>query len=215
MTNALTATQFPSSTTDAAGLDDAVVEFGEVRPRLLGIAYRILGNWADAEDIVQDAWVRWQTCDRSVVRNPTALLVTTTTRLALNAAQSARARRETCAGDSLPEPVDAGDSPAVEVERSEALHQGIGLVLQRLAPTERDAYVLREAFDYPYPRIATLLRTSEANARKLASRAGKHMSIAQARPAVVAEQRRLVNAFSVAARQGDLRDLEDLFAAAA
>src|SRR5687768_14937517 len=79
---------------DGAELDAATAEFGRLRPRLLGIAYRMLGRWAEAEDIVQDAWLRWQTCDRSQVANPTAFLVTTTTRLAINTVKSARVRRE-------------------------------------------------------------------------------------------------------------------------
>jgi RNA polymerase sigma-70 factor, ECF subfamily len=214
MTNALAAIPFRSSTSDDPSLGDALAEFGRVRPRLFGIAYRILGSWTEAEDIVQDAWLRWQSSDRRVVRNPTAFLVTTTTRLAINAANSARARRETYVGDWLPEPDDAGDSPAIEAERSAALQHGIRLMLQRLAPSERAAYVLRQAFDYPYPRIASLLRTSEANARQLVSRAGKRIAVAQCRPpGGAAEQRRLVHAFCVAAQEGDLSVLEDLFAA--
>jgi RNA polymerase sigma-70 factor (ECF subfamily) len=213
MTNAPATIRFRSAPTDDTGLDDAIAEFGCARPRLLGIAYRILGNWGDAEDVVQDAWLRWQTCDRSVVLNPTAFLVTATTRLAINASKSARARRETYVGDWLPEPVDASDSPAIEAERSEALQHGIRLVLQRLAPTERAAYVLRQAFDYPYPRIATLLRTSEANARQLVSRASKRISVAQRQVPDAADQQRLVQAFGVAAQRGDLSVLEHLLAA--
>ena len=175
----IVAARVTDSRSDDARLDDALAEFGHLRPRLLGIAYRILGSWAEAEDVVQDAWLRWQTCDRSVVRNSTVFLVTTTTRLAINAATSARARRETCVGNWLPEGIDTSDRPAIEAERREALHDGIRLVLQRLAPTERAAYVLRQAFDYPYSRIATLLRISEANARQLVSRASKHLALAQ------------------------------------
>ena len=215
MTNALAANRFRSSTSDGPSLGDALAEFGRLRPRLFGIAYRILGSWTEAEDVVQDAWLRWQTCDRRVVVSPTAFLVTTTTRLAINATNSARARRETYVGDCLPEPANAGDLPAIEAERSEALQHAIRLVLQRLAPIERAAYVLRQAFDYPYPRIATLLRTSEANARQLVSRASKHIAVAQCRPPGTAEQQRLVHAFGVAAQDGDLGLLEDLFAASA
>jgi RNA polymerase sigma-70 factor (ECF subfamily) len=212
---ALPAIRPRSSTSDDPCLGDALAEFGNVRPRLLGIAYRILGSWSEAEDVVQDAWLRWQTHDRSVVLNPTAFLVTTTTRLAINATKSARARRETYVGEWLSEPVAANHSPAIEAERNDALQHGIRLVLQRLAPTERAAYVLRRAFDYPYPEIATLLRISEANARQLVSRAGEHIVIAQRRPPSAAEHQRLVHAFSVAARRGDLSALEDLFAASA
>jgi RNA polymerase sigma-70 factor (ECF subfamily) len=212
MTNALTLPRFRSSTSDDRSLDDALAAFGHVRPRLHGIAHRILGNWAEAEDIVQDAWLRWQTCDRTVVVNPTAFLVTTTTRLALNAATSARARREMSVGEGLPEPVETGPSPATEVERNEDLEHGMRLVVERLAPIERAAYVLRQAFDYPYPRIAAVLRTSEVNARQLVSRAGKHLATVQGRQPGNAEHQVLVDAFGVAARQGDLRPLEILFA---
>jgi RNA polymerase sigma-70 factor (ECF subfamily) len=215
MTNALAEIRIDNSTSDDPSLGDALTEFGRVRPRLFGIAYRILGSWTEAEDVVQDAWLRWQSSDRRVVLNPTAFLVTTTTRLAINAANSARARRETYVGDFLPEPVNVGNLPAIEAERIEALQHGIRLVFQRLAPTERAAYVLRQAFDYPYPRIAALLRISEANARQLVSRASKHIAVARCRPPVAAEQQRLVHAFCVAAQEGDLGLLEDLFAASA
>ena len=105
-------------------LDGDAAAFGEVRSRLMGIAYRILGSWSEAEDIVQDAWLRWQLYDRTTVVNPTAFLVTTTTRLAINAAQSARARRESCVGQWLPEPVATGDDPALVAEHERRL--GVG-----------------------------------------------------------------------------------------
>lgn len=156
-------------------VDDAIAPFARVRSRLLGIAYRVLGNWSEAEDIVQDAWVRWQTCDRSRVLNPTAFLVTATTRLAINTVQSARVRRESPVDRWSPELVDTGDDPTLRAERREELAGGIRL-LQRLTPTERTAYVLRHAFDYPYPDIAEVLHTSDVNARQLVSRASKHLA---------------------------------------
>jgi RNA polymerase sigma-70 factor (ECF subfamily) len=209
MPTAFAATRARRSTSGDPELDDALAEFGRLRVRLLGIAHRIVGSWAEAEDVIQDAWLRWQACDRSVVLNPTAFLVTTTTRLAINVSTSARARRETPVGDWPCEPVDDRDLPAVEAERREALQLGIRLVLQRLAPPERAAYVLRQAFDYPYQRIADLLQTSENNARQLVSRAGRHLAVAQRPQRSTAEQRRLVHAFRVAAREGDLSVLED------
>ena len=102
-------------------LEDAAEAFAQVRPRLFGIAYRMLGSVAEAEDLVQDVWVRWQTADRSAVANPAAYLATATTRLAINATQSARARRETYVGPWLPEPVDTGADPYLGAERGEAL----------------------------------------------------------------------------------------------
>jgi len=208
MPTAPAATRSPCSSSDDAELGGALAEFRRLRPRLLGVAHRIVGSWAEAEDVVQDVWLRWQTCDRSAVLNPTAFLVTTTTRLAINVATSARARRERSVGVWPSEPVDASDLPAVEAERREALQLGVRVVLQRLAPTERAAYVLRQAFDYPYPRIAALLQTTEDNARQLVSRAGRHVTVAQRHRLSTAEQQRLVHAFRVAAQQGDLSVLE-------
>src|SRR5690606_12705889 len=127
--------------------------FGACRPRLTSIAFRVLGDAGEAEDIVQETWIRWQTCDRSTVRNAPAFLATTTTRLALNAAQSARARRETHMGPWVPEPVDIAADPVAAMERAEAVELAVRLILETLTPTERAAYVLREAFDYPYERI--------------------------------------------------------------
>ena len=165
-----------STATADSTLDDAIAEFARLRPRLIGIASRILGGSAEAEDVVQDAWLRWQLYDRTMVRNPTAFLVTTTTRLAINAAQSARARYETFVETGAPEPADTSDDPTSRVERSEALEVGIRLLVQRLSPSERAAFVLRQAFDYPYPHIAEVLQTTEANARQLVSRAGKRVT---------------------------------------
>lgn len=160
----------------STSLAAAASEFGRLRPRLLGIAYRILGTWTEAEDIVQDAWLRWQTCDRGVVESPTAYLVTTTSRLAINAAQSARVRRESYVHRWVHEPVDTSPDPAVRAERRDDLEHGLRALRQRLSPTERAAYVMRRAFDLPYPAIAEALRVSEANARQLVSRGGKHLS---------------------------------------
>jgi RNA polymerase sigma factor (sigma-70 family) len=195
-------------TTGDSRLDGDVAAFGEVRSRLMGIAYRIVGSWSEAEDVVQDAWLRWQCYDRTTVMNPTAFLVTTTTRLAINAAQCARARRESYVGQWLPEPVAAGDDPASGVEHSDVLGLGILLLLECLAPTERAAYVLHEAFDYPYCQIAQILQTTDVNARQLVSRARKHIARSRRRPANCDRHRRLLQAFVSAARHGDLDDLE-------
>jgi len=183
-----------------------------VRPRLFGIAYRMLGNGAAAEDIVQDVWVRWQTTDRSVVRDAAAFLVTTATRLAINVMQSARSRRETCAGSWLPEPVDTRADPALEAERDEGLKAGIVLLLMKLSATERAAYILREAFDYSYRDIANLLRLEEGNARQVVTRARQHVANGRRMPASSTQQRRLLGAFIAAAQNGDVAALEDLLA---
>ena len=156
--------------------EDGLPAFMRVRPRLFGIAYRMLGSAAEAEDIVQDVWVRWQTADRSLVRDAPAFLATATTRLAINVMQSARWRRETCAGPWLPEPVDASADPGCGAERDEALEWGVRVLLKKLSPTERAAYILREAFEYKYREIANLLRLEEANARQVVTRARQHVA---------------------------------------
>src|SRR3954463_10054653 len=134
--------------------DDGLSVFAGVRPRLFGIAYRMLGSAAEAEDIVQDVWLRWQAADHSVVLDPPAFLATTATRLAINLAQSARSRREMYVGPWLPEPVDTSTDPQLGAERGQALEFAVLLLLEKLSPTERAAYILREAFDYPYRQIA-------------------------------------------------------------
>lgn len=169
------------------GPDLATSVFAGLRPRLLGIAYRMLGAADEAEDVVQEAWIRWQTADRDAVHDPPAFLATTTTRLAINAATSARARRETCLGPRLPEPVDTTTDPLLGAERGEALELAVLLLLEKLPPLERAAYVLREAFDYTYAHIADLLHVSEANARQLATRARKHLAAERRTPAGVAD----------------------------
>jgi RNA polymerase sigma-70 factor (ECF subfamily) len=197
---------------NSSAADDALSVFVDVRPRLFGIAYRMLGSAVEAEDIVQDAWMRWQTTDRSVVQNAPAFLVTTTTRLAINVAQSARSRRETYVGPWLPEPVDTTSDPTLGAERSEALEFAILLLLEKLTPTERAAYVLREAFDYPYEEIAAILQVTEGNSRQLVTRARKHISEGRVKPVSRLERTRLLNAFIAAAQKGDLETLEGLFA---
>jgi RNA polymerase sigma-70 factor (ECF subfamily) len=194
-------------------LEETAAEFDRQRPRLFGIAYRMLGSATEAEDVVQDVWLRWQGYDRSVVREPAAFLTTTTTRVALNVASSARARRETYVGPWLPEPVDTSADPQLGAERAEALELAVLLLLERLTPVERAAYVLRTAFDYPYAGIAEILDVSEVNARQLVSRAGKHLAAERGTSVDRDEQRRLLDAFVSAARAGDLAALEELFAA--
>jgi DNA-directed RNA polymerase specialized sigma24 family protein len=116
-------------------LDQAVAAFLAVRDRLFCIAYRILNDCTEAEDIVQDAWLRWQVCDRKAVVDPMAYLATTTRRLCLNSLQSARARRETCLGPWLAERVDPGADPLLGVERGEELEHATRRLLERLSPT--------------------------------------------------------------------------------
>ncbi|MEV0621858.1 RNA polymerase sigma-70 factor [Nonomuraea sp. NPDC050404] len=186
--------------------------FDEVRPRLFGIAYRMLGSASEAEDLVQDVWLRWQSYDRDTVDNPAPFLATVTTRLAINEVKSARVRRETYVGPWLPEPVDTSADPYLGAERGEALEFAVLLLLERLAPTERAAYVLREAFDYPYGQIAEIIGHNEASVRQLVSRARKRVLDGRRTPVPAADQRRLLAAFVAAARSGDLAALEELLA---
>jgi DNA-directed RNA polymerase specialized sigma24 family protein len=172
----------------------------------------MLGSAAEAEDVVQDVWLRWQTTDRSVVRDAAAFLATTATRLAINVMQSARARRETCVGPGQPEPVDTRSDPRLAAERGQALACGVRMLLEKLTPTERAAYILREAFDYAYRDIANVLRLAEANARQVVTRARQHIASAHTTAASSTEHERLLEAFIAAAQDGDVAILEDLFA---
>jgi RNA polymerase sigma-70 factor (ECF subfamily) len=187
--------------------------FEAVRPRLFGIAYRTLESAADADDVVQDTWIRWQGTDRNRVRDAAAFLATTTKRLALNVAQSARVRRETSVDARGAEPVDAQADPALGAERREALELALRTLMEKLSASERAAYVLREAFDYPYRQIAGVLATSEANARQLVTRARLRLASEPRRQVGAAEQQRFVEAFVDAAQTGDLTTLEQLLAA--
>jgi len=194
-------------------LEAATAVFHQVRPRLFGIAYRMLGSVAEAEDILQEVWMKWQAYDRASVGNPPAFLATIATRLSMNLAQSAHSRRETYIGPWLPEPVDTSADPALGAERGEALEFAVLLLLEKLTPAERAAYILREAFDYPYPLIADIVQVSEPAVRQLVSRARKHLAAERRKPATAPEQRRLLDAFLTAAQSGDLASLEKLFAA--
>jgi RNA polymerase sigma factor (sigma-70 family) len=198
-----------------ADTDDGLIAFLGVRPRLFGIAYRMLRSAAEAEDVVQDVWIRWQTVDRSLVRDAAAFLATTTTRLAINVIQSARSRRETNVGPWLPEPVDSRADPGLEAERGEALESGLLILLGKLSPTERAAYILREAFDYPYRDIANVLRLGEANARQVVTRARQHVANDRRMPANSTDQSDLLNAFISAVQDGDVAALEDVLTSVA
>ena len=191
----------------------ALEQYSEVRPRLFGIAYRMLGSAADAEDLLQDVWLRWQNYDHAEVTNPGAFLAKITTRLAINASQTARARHETYVGPWLPEPVDTSADPQLGAERDAGLEIGVLVLLEKLTPAERAAYILREAFDYPYPQIADVIQVSVESARQLVSRARKHLTAERRTPVSAEEQRQLLTAFVAAAKDGDMAKLEELLAA--
>ena len=192
--------------------DDGLAAFMSVRGRLFGIAYRMLKSAAEAEDVVQDVWLRWQAADRSLVRDAVAFLATTTTRLAINVVQSARSRRETHVESGQPEPVDGGADPRLAMERGQALASGAQLLLEKLTATERAAFILREAFDHPYREIANLLGLAEANARQIVARARQHLANGRKMPASATARRRLLDAFIAAAHDGDVAGLAALLA---
>jgi RNA polymerase sigma-70 factor (ECF subfamily) len=196
----------------AGSMDEALSVFLDARPRLFGIASRILGSAADADDVVQSVWLKWQMTDRSVVHEPAAFLTTAAVRLAINVAQSAHTRRESYIGPWLPEPVDTHIDPYLGAERDDALELAVLVLLERLSPNERAAYVLREAFDYEYKQIAEILRLTEPNVRQLITRARKHITSQRRAPASATEQRRLLSAFISAAQDGNAVALEGLFA---
>lgn len=185
-------------------------DFQSVRPRLFGIAYRMLGRVADAEDVVQDVWIRWQSADRGQVRDRVAFLATITTRVTLNFLASARVRREIPVGRWLPGQVPISEDPALGVDRSAELEQGVLLLLQRLSPTERAVFVLREAFGYPFRDIAAALQVSEANARQIRQRSAEHLTGPRHKAVHRKACDRLLSAVADAGRSGALPHLERL-----
>ncbi|QNE17136.1 sigma-70 family RNA polymerase sigma factor [Kribbella qitaiheensis] len=193
--------------------------FQQHRGRMFGIAYRMLGSVTEADDVLQEAWLRWQTVDHAGVKEPAAFLAKTVTNLCLTHLTTARARRETYVGEWLPEPVLTGPnlpelSPLDLAEQRESVSFALLKVLEHLTPAERAAYVLREAFAYGHREVGDLIGTTEANARQLHSRARKHVATTQhARPVDVGQWRALVERFLAAAQFGDVDRLADLLAA--
>jgi RNA polymerase sigma-70 factor, ECF subfamily len=193
------------------------------RRRLLGLAYRMLGSMADAEDAVQEAYVRWHGADRDNVADPRAFLMTTTTRLCLDMLTSARARREEYVGPWLPEPVldTAALAPDRRTELAEDLSVALLLTLDRLSPLERAAFLLHDVFDFPFSEVAPALERSESACRQLAVRARAHVRAVRPRGATAAPARsgeidvkhaQLLSAFMAATQAGDLDALTKLLA---
>lgn len=189
--------------------------FDACRPRLLGIAYGLLGELTEAEDVVQDAWLRWDRADKDAVRNAEPFLVTVTTRLALDRLRSARARREVYVGPWLPEPlVTDPETPETKAIEAERLSLALLGALERLNPVERAVLVLRDAFDLEYAEIADVLEKTPANVRQIASRAREHAGDPSRRRRVGEEERqRLTVAFLGAAAAGDMDALREMLAA--
>ncbi|MEU5523813.1 RNA polymerase sigma-70 factor [Streptomyces sp. NPDC047860] len=183
-----------------------VERFMASRPRLEAIAYRLLGSAAEAEDAVQETFLRWQGADVDSIRVPEAWLTKVLTNLCLNQLASARARRETYVGEWLPEPLIAGDpmlGPADTAEQRESVSYAVLVLLERLTPNERAVYVLREAFDYAHREIAEILEITEAASQQIFHRARKHVAEGRARTEIdEAAARRVVEEFLAAATSG-------------
>ncbi|MFF0064652.1 RNA polymerase sigma-70 factor [Streptomyces sp. NPDC005279] len=198
--------------------DTATDVFEEHRPVLTGVAYRMLGRVADAEDVVQETWLRWSADERGDVLEPRGYLVRITTRLAIDRLRHVRSRREAYVGPWLPEPIATDFGPTVPdtAERAvlaDSVSLAVLVVLETLSPLERAVFVLREAFGFPYGEIATTLDRTEAAVRQLAGRARKHVEERKPRYDVdPAECRDLTERFLSAAAGGDLEVLLSLLA---
>ena len=202
---------------------DAAARFEPHRRRLLGLAYRMLGSMAEAEDAVQEAYLRWHEADRAAIAEPRAFLITTTTRICLDVLKSARVRREEYVGPWLPDPVTdtAALAPDTQTELAEDLSVALLLALERLSPLERAAFLLHDVFDYSFTEVAETLNRNEAACRQLASRARSRVREARPaaaipmRPASSAEEAKhaeLLSAFIAASRSGDIATLTRLLA---
>ncbi|MER6505431.1 RNA polymerase sigma-70 factor [Nonomuraea sp. NPDC001636] len=190
---------------------DDVDRFVAARPRLEAIAYRLLGSAAEAEDAVQETFLRWQSADAGRVEVPEAWLTKVLTNLCLNQLGSARARRETYVGEWLPEPLLAGDpmlGPAETAEQRESVSYAVLTLMERLSPNERAVYVLRAAFDHSHREIAEILDITESASQQIFHRAKKHVADGRARTEVdEAAARRIVEEFLAAATSGQTEPL--------
>ena len=201
-------------------MTDPALSFEPHRRRLRGLAYRMLGSIAEAEDAVQDAYLRWHAVDRDAVSDPRAFLTTTTARICMDILRSARVRRETYVGPWLPEPIVDSDAlaPDAETELAEDLSIALLLAFERLSPLERAAFLLHDVFDCSFAEVAVALDRSEAACRQLAARARAHVREARppsvtashANPQLSSAHSRLVEAFVDAARSGDVSALREL-----
>ena len=204
-------------------MSNPAASFEPFRRRLRGLAYRMLGSMADAEDAVQEAYLRWHGADRDKVSDPRAFLMTTTTRICLDMLTSARARREEYVGQWLPEPVvdTAALAPDSRSELAEDLSFALLLTLDRLSPLERAAFLLHDVFDFSFTEVASALERSEAACRQLGARARAHVRAARPRGATApparsgeidAKHTKLMSAFAAAIQSGDLVALTQMLA---
>ncbi|MEV0795763.1 RNA polymerase sigma-70 factor [Kribbella sp. NPDC050459] len=194
--------------------DQLAREFAEHRAVLVGAAYRVVGSVSDAEDVVQEAWLRWSAIEHDDIRDVRAYLIRITTRLALNRLREQKARREQYVGPWLPEPLATGeDDPAAAAELADSVSMAMLVVLETLSPLERATFVLREVFDLPYDEIADTLGRSEAAVRQLAHRARSHVHARQPRHHVdKASHDELTMRFMQAAGSGDFDQVVALLA---
>lgn len=188
--------------------------FEAYRPLLFSIAYRMLGSAMDAEDLVQETWLRYQDVDQGKIESPKAYLSTIVTRLSINRLNSARMQRESYIGPWLPEPLlTDGSTPARQIDRYEAISMALLVVLERLTAAERAVFLLREVFDFEYEEIAAILDKSEVACRKLFSRARQHVMSHRPRfESSSATHEQLVHSFLKAAKAGDMQGLKELLA---
>ncbi len=206
----------PNATPPAPATDEDTAAFAALRPRLFAIAYRMLGSRADAEDLLQDAWLRWhRTPDKAALQSAEAWLVTTVTRLAIDRLRAAKTEREAYVGWWLPEPLVAVDerTPEATLELAGELSLAFLWVLERLTPDERAAFLLRQVFDHDYDEIAAMLGKSEAACRQLVHRAGERVQQQRPRYEVPpAQHRQLLERFMHAAHTGARAEMKALLA---
>ncbi|MBM0276209.1 RNA polymerase sigma-70 factor [Micromonospora tarensis] len=194
-------------------MDLAVDAFVTHRNLLFTVAYEMLGSTVDAEDVLQETWLRWADADLTAVRDPRAYLVRITTRQSLNRLRTVGRRRESYVGPWLPEPLLTTPDVADDVELAESISTAMLLVLETLAPTERAVFVLREVFDLAYDEIADAVDKSPAAVRQIAHRARAHVAARRPRSRVApADARRALDAFQRAVRTGDVQGLLDILA---
>jgi RNA polymerase sigma factor (sigma-70 family) len=197
--------------------NDATSAFARNRSLLVGVAYRLLGTVSDAEDVVQEAWLRWARVDTDAVRDPTAFLVRTVSRLAIDRLRQVKARRESYVGPWLPEPLLTGPEPvadpAADVDRAESVSMAMLVVLETLSPLERTVFVLHEAFGYEYADIAEILDRTPPTVRQLAHRAREHVQARRPRYETdPAKRRAATERFLRASTGGNLNELLELLA---
>jgi RNA polymerase sigma-70 factor (ECF subfamily) len=192
--------------------DQLATEFARLRPYLLRVAYSHLGSLSEAEDLVQEAWIRLERSDRAEIRNLRAWLTTVVSRLAVDALTSARSRRERYVGPWLPEPLVQADAdeadPARKVDLDESVSMALLVVLESLSPAERSAFLLHDVFGYSFSEVAQIVGRSPAAARQLATRGRHAVEASRPRyPAAVEEQREVIAAFQAAVQEGDVGSL--------